>query len=86
LVIQRGVDPKELENAEVSKVREVLPAIRKGTVTVEQALADVRVLGREDLRIRYSGAGAGLTTGHGPGAHPGYAVCPTCGSRVAATP
>lgn len=86
LVIERGVDPKELENAEVSKVREIMPAVRAGKVSIEDALADVRTLAREDLRIRYAKGGAGLTAPHGTGSHPGYTVCPTCGSRVAATP
>lgn len=86
LIIERGLDPKELEDAEVSKVREVMPAVRKGTVSLEEAIADAKSLGREDLRLRYAKAGAGLSSPHGPGAHPGYTVCPTCGSRVAATP
>lgn len=86
LVVRRKVDPKQLAGLEVSKVREVIPAIRRGAVDVEDALEDVRVLSRDDLRQRYSGIGA---NGAGPvGAEPldadtepEWAVCQSCGTR-----
>jgi hypothetical protein len=84
LVIEQGVGLDELADTEVSKVKEVLPAIRTGRVAPLAAPADVRTLGRDDLRIRYAQQGALLGSPHGPNGHPGYTVCPTCGSRVTA--
>lgn len=55
LVVQRGVPVEELAGVRSSKVREVLPAIRRGQVTVDEALADCRVLSRADLEVRYRG-------------------------------
>lgn len=84
LVVENGVEPKALHDTEASKVKEVLPAIRRGRVAALEALADARALTREDLRIRYQQQGAQLGAPHGPNGHPGYTVCPTCGSRVTA--
>lgn len=55
LVIERGVSPGALERAAITKVRGVLPAIKDGTVTVEEALADCEVLSRSDLVEKYAG-------------------------------
>lgn len=85
LVVIRGVQPEQLENIEVSKVREVMPAIRRGHVEIPEALEDARSLAREDLRERYSGVGRPGTDG--PNDQPLEATreperhqCPACGS------
>lgn len=92
LVVKREVDPALLEPVQVSKVREVLPAIRRGFVDIDDALADCETLGRDDLRTKYAGIGAGTTgqpggaaAAHGgeldADAEPEFAICHTCGSR-----
>lgn len=86
LVVLRGVDPGRLEDLEVSKVREVMPAVRRGAVEIEDALDDVKALERDDLRQRYSGVGrpGGDPIGSAPldaDAEPEYTVCGSCGSR-----
>lgn len=55
LVIDRDVKPDTLKALNVSKVREVLPAVRRGRVTLEQAFADAEQLTRHDLEQRYRG-------------------------------
>jgi hypothetical protein len=66
LVIERGVDAEELVGLDVTKIAVVLPAIRSGEVSLDDALADCKVLSRSDLREKYgqqlpdkSGEGAG---------------------------
>lgn len=73
LVVERGVTEAVLATAEVTKVREVLPAVRRGEATAEQALADCRSLSREDLAIKYRGGEE-----HEPTR---WEVCSACGSR-----
>lgn len=88
LVVKRQVDPTALEPVQVSKVREVLPAIRRGFVDIDEALSDCETLGRDDIRQKYSGAGAG-TTGQPNSTNgnldaltePEYALCHACGNR-----
>jgi hypothetical protein len=55
LVVVRQVPIKKLEELQQSKVAEVVPAIMRGDVKVDDALADVKVLGARDLRIKYKG-------------------------------
>ena len=85
LVVDRGVDPAQLEGCNVSTVREVLPAVRRGQVPVEEALADVRSLSRNDIRERYDRApatsGPDTSTRYDAEAEREFAICPTCGSR-----
>lgn len=87
LVVKRHVDPAALEPVQVSKVREVLPAIRRGMVDVDDALADCETLGRDDLRTKYAATGAGTSGQPGPNgaldaaAEPEFAICHACGSR-----
>jgi hypothetical protein len=71
LVLDKGVKPAALNELEATKVAEVLPAIKQG-LDVEEALADVRVLSRSDLREKY----------HGDGTEPTYRKCECCGQRV----
>lgn len=56
LVIKRGLDPSLLEDLEVTKLAVVLPALRKGDVELEDALADCRALSRSELREKYGKA------------------------------
>ena len=92
LVIKRGIDPGRLMQLEVSKVRTVLPAIRREQVDPEQAFADVEVMPRRDLETKY----VGQTTST-PGRpdtdstirtenEPEWQLCPTCNSRVRRDP
>jgi hypothetical protein len=55
LVLQWSVPPERLRAMQISKVREVLPAIRRGQVELEAGLSDVETLSRPDLEIRYRG-------------------------------
>jgi hypothetical protein len=87
LVLGRGVEPEQLGAIASSRVHEVLPAIRRGAVTVEQALADADVLTVRDLRQRYQGLAA-RTPGApeppiGDESESVYVTCPACGGRMA---
>lgn len=78
LVLKRGIKPEEL-TAESSKVAQVLPALRRGEVTVEDALSDAEALSRADLREKYGKASGG---GGGVRLEP----CAQCGRQVQAEP
>jgi hypothetical protein len=52
LVVNRGVRPGLLADVPVSKLQIALPAIRRGFIDIDDALADCRALGRDDLRDR----------------------------------
>lgn len=54
LVVKREVKPEQLVGLGVSKIQEVLPAVRRGFVDIDQALSDVATLARDDLRKQYS--------------------------------
>jgi hypothetical protein len=84
LVINRGVQPEQLSDVQVSKVREVLPAIRRGYVDIPDALAHCRTLGRDDLRRQYQqlDMNGGAPTGLDATREPARERCPTCGSWV----
>jgi hypothetical protein len=87
LVVTNGADPKEFDYLQPSKLQAVLPAVRRGYVKVDEALADVRALSRDDLRERYTPQGTDrgrpdTSTRYEATAEPAYCVCPTCGSRV----
>jgi hypothetical protein len=90
-VVKRKVEPSRLETIEPSKLQEVLPAVRRGYITMEEGFADVEALSRTDLRVRYSGrASEPSPNGSRPdtssrldaSSEPRYLRCPTCGSRV----
>lgn len=92
VVINGGAEPKALDGCEPSKIPEVLPAVRRGYVSLDEALEDVRTLSRTDLRERYrpqgqthqspNGAKPDTTTHYDAEQEPAWARCPTCGSRV----
>lgn len=88
LVVEYGVPRERVGRLHISKVNEVLPAIRRGQVELEVALSDVENLSREDLEIQYRGLHSSM-----PGSavaatspvietdeEPTWATCPTCGS------
>jgi hypothetical protein len=83
LVVQRHVDVEDLRELPMTRITAVLPAVRRGQVKAKQALSDARVLGREDLRVRYAlsdpWAGPDTGTGLDPSTEPDYAICPACG-------
>lgn len=76
LVIDRKVPLGALETAEVTKVSVVLPALREGKVSAEEALSDAATLSRSDLQERYAGdPSAPLDAGQ----EAELCQCPTCG-------
>jgi hypothetical protein len=94
LVVGKGVKPAQLEKVDVSKVQDILPAVRRGQVTAEQALADAETLTRGDLRERYRApapsngdappavpSGPDTSTTYEATDEPAFAICPSCGSR-----
>lgn len=56
LVVKREVDAERLADLEATKIAVVLPAIRKGEVELEDALADCESLSRSALREKYGKA------------------------------
>lgn len=80
LVLEREVPPAELEGQAITKLDVVLPALKAGKVSWEDAKADCEALGRRDLERRYAG---GEVNGKlDPAAEPERTQCPTCGSWV----
>lgn len=53
LVVKRGVEPEQLGGMEATKIAVVLPALRRGDVDLEEALADCEALSRSALREKY---------------------------------
>lgn len=53
LVVKREVDPAVLADLETTKIGVVLPALRRGDVDLETALADCEALSRSALREKY---------------------------------
>lgn len=53
LVVKREVDPAVLADLETTKIGVVLPALRRGDVELETALADCEALSRSALREKY---------------------------------
>ncbi|UTI65576.1 hypothetical protein NBH00_05045 [Paraconexibacter antarcticus] len=86
LVVNLGAEPSRLTAVEPSKVQEILPAVRRGQVSLEQALSDCEILSRADLRQRYGAGAQNGTSGeiHGtaydPAAERQFAKCHACGS------
>ena len=76
LVVDHNVDFDEFAELDVTKIREVLPAIRSEQVTVEQAVADVKVLPRSELRERYVNPNKPIRAED----EPEWCVC-ACGNR-----
>ncbi len=74
LVLMREVDPERLGRIEQTKVAEVLPAIRRGDLGVDEGLDMAEALGFRDLR-RELGSEAEQELGRVP--------CERCGSLVA---
>jgi len=74
-VVTRDVPPAELDTVDLTKVETVLPALNRGEVDPEEALADCRALSRSDLREKYRGDPHRAIDPH---AEP-WEVCPDCG-------
>ncbi len=73
LVIERDIPVARLGDVDASKVAVVLPALKRGEVTVEDALSDAQTLPRSDLRSQYRVANDGRQAGAGE------SVCRCCG-------
>lgn len=74
LVILRQIPAAELEGIDATKVQQVLPALKRGDVEVDQALADARSLSRADLRKEYGGKKRSQV-----GENHGLITCDQCG-------
>lgn len=84
LAVQRAIPIEALERVDVTKVQEVLPAIRRGQVDASEALADAEVLSRSDLREKYR-AIAPLDTEPDRSIAPDdfhWETCASCGQRL----
>lgn len=77
-VIERGIAPESIATIEATKLAETLPALRRGDVQVEAAIADADALSRSDLREKYRRPDAALD------ADTEHPICPTCGARMKA--
>lgn len=93
LVIELGLQPRQLEGIQISKLRDVMPALRRGQVDPETALEDARTLAREDVREKYGLIAATATPAEvergqvlDAEAEPEHAICPNCGSRYRVMP
>jgi hypothetical protein len=85
-VIERGIPEDELAAVPQSKLKAVLPAVRRGMVPARRALADAETLSRTDLRDAY--AGRSRIEGDrplDPEREPHWRTCEHCGSRYAAS-
>lgn len=49
LVVERGVEPEQLEGVSPSKVAVALPAVEDGKLDVEEAIAQAKTLTRKDI-------------------------------------
>jgi hypothetical protein len=88
LVIERGVDPETLGAIDVSKIAVVLPALRAGAASLEEALSDCETLSRSDLREKYGQQLPEKTGGEGGSkaqAGPSLEECEQCGRMVEAS-
>ena len=54
-VVLRGLDPERMAAIDISKADIVLPALKRGDVSLEEALDDAEALGQRDLRDKYLG-------------------------------
>lgn len=77
LVVEGKVTTEQLSGVEVTKVRAIIPAVRRGEVEAEEALADAQVMTRSDLEHRYRNPGASID----PEREPVWETCAHCGSR-----
>ena len=87
LVVVKQIEPAALADIEPSKVREVAPAIMRGDVTVEAALADAKALGYRDVKDKYRAAAIAQhgqqpdgSTPLDADAEPERVKCEACGS------
>lgn len=83
LVVNLKLPADRIRQLEPAKIQEVLPAVRRGLVDVQDALADVEALSRSDLRERYASIRSGTepTMSADAASTPHFAVCDKCGSR-----
>lgn len=77
LVLERGVSPEELAGLGYTKLDVVLPALKAGSASWEDARADVEALGKEDLVSRYRGGER--AAGFDAESEPALCKCGVCG-------
>jgi hypothetical protein len=67
LVVRRQVSTEHLATLDVSKVQIVLPSVKSGTASLDDALDDVQALGAKDLREKYMRTPDPADAAHAPG-------------------
>lgn len=80
LVIERGIPVDRLITIEITKLTEILPAVKRGDVDVFDALSDAEVLSRSDLREKFHHEKTGKLD-----AETARPICPACGQRTKAS-
>lgn len=75
LVVEHRVPLEDLEGLSLSKADVVLPAIRAGRKSTDEALSDARSMTRADLVVEYDGD----PTGFDAEQEPAFCECSTCG-------
>lgn len=81
VVIKGGIPEEQLEGVDLRELQIALPTIADGKGTIEEAIADAKVLGRRDFEERWKGDPNAAID---PGAEPARVQCPTCHSWVEA--
>lgn len=71
MVVKREIPEATMRQVDQSKVAVVLPQIKAGNVSVEDALSDAEVLGMQDLRDKYRAASVPTSGTSREGVEPG---------------
>jgi hypothetical protein len=83
LIVVRQIPAETISAVEPTKMREVYPALMRGDVSIEDALADAHSLGYRDIREKYRREKPGDDKLEATD-EPVRAQCPTCQSWVLA--
>jgi hypothetical protein len=81
-VVNRQIEPARVADIPVGRLREVIPALKQGHTTTEEALADATVLSRADLRRKYRDQMGHAHDLLDADKEPDFYMCSACGSRV----
>ena len=92
-VVDGGKTVRELDGVKISKARTVAPAIERGEVGVDEAIADCKVLSVDDLQVKYrpggdphepidASRGGPIVLGPEPGDVPVTPRCESCGQPI----
>jgi hypothetical protein len=81
-IVKRNVDPSRVADIAIGRLREVTPAVQRGLMATEDALADAESLSVNDLRDRYKNVKVAVESALDADTEPRYFTCSSCGSRV----